>query len=297
MTDVTSEATVSPRPPSTWSSLVAVWRSRALLGSLVSRDIRGRYRASALGIGWALMRPLALLAIYGLVLGGFLGGNALVPDFAVFIFVGLMTFGIFSQSVSGGAGAITGNVSLVKKVAFPREILPILAVVVALVNTALQIPVLLLGYLLTGAWPAPSNLVLAIPATLIIVTLSLAAALLLGALNVYSRDIEYFIEVVLLFLFWLSPVLYPWTIAANFFESRGWDLLGELYLANPLTSAVIAYQNALWPGALSEAGQPFVLYDSVWSPRLWLGVAISVVALWIAQRVFVRLQGNFVREL
>lgn len=292
-----TQLVVTSRRPGTVETVAGLWRARHLLGSLIARELRGRYRGSVLGIGWAMVRPLALLAIYGVVLGQFFGASAAIPEFGLFLFVGLIAFNLFSGAVIGGATSITGNASLVKKVSFPRETLPLVSVAVAAVNSLLMVPILLLGYAVSGSWPSPSRLGLLIPATLSLLLLSAAFALFLGALNVYSRDIEHLLDVIMLFLFWLAPVLYAWTFAVDYFTSKGWTWVAELYLANPLSSIVIAYQNALWPGVDEPQGQSVLLFDSVWSTRLWLGVLLSLVLLWLAHRVFVRLQGNFAREL
>lgn len=288
---------ISSELPSTRASIAAVARSRSLVRSLTSRELRGRYRGSAFGFGWALVRPLVTLLVFALVVGQFLGASRLIPQFGIYLFVGLMPFSLFSAALSSGAAAITTNASLVKKVRFPREVLPLVVVNVAIVNTVIQIPILLVGYLVTNSWPTADRLILVLPASITLVVLSLACAIFLSALNVFSRDVEHLMEVILLLLFWATPIVYPWTAAVEFFDSKGLHVLSQLYLDNPLTSSIIAFQNALWPGAQTAQGSAYILFDDIWSIPLWTAPLLSLFLLYVAHRFFVRMQGNFVREL
>lgn len=288
---------VSSQKTSTWESIKTLAQSRGLVRSLTGSELKGRYRASALGIGWALVRPLTLLAIYGLVVGQFLGASRSVPQFGLFLFVGFIPFTFLSAALSSGSSCITANSSLVKKVRFPRESLPLVAVIVSGINAALMVPILILGYIFFGTWPHLDRLLLLIPATLTMVLLAMAGALFFSALNVYSRDVEHLMEVVVLILFWMAPIVYPWTLATEYFNSHGWFWLSDLYVYNPINSSIIAYQNALWPGIDTPEGSAYQMFSNPWSWTLWQSVAVSLVLLWLAHRFFLKLQGNFAREL
>jgi ABC-2 type transport system permease protein len=233
------------------------------------------------------------LCVYGLVLGVFLGFGDQIPDFGFFIFAGLMTFSLFSECVTLGTTSILWNAPLVKKVALRRELLPLATTGTAIVNFGFQAVVLVAAFAITGEWPRLADLPFIVPALLIVILLGLACGMLLGALNVYVRDVQFIVEVGLLLLFWLSPILYGWWTVQETFAAKGLpDWAFDLYMANPLATAVVAFQQGAWPGT-----PPLEYFDSVWALRLWGTVAVCLVLVWLAQRIFNRLQENFAAEL
>lgn len=269
-----------------------VWASRSLLFSLIRKELSIRYRGSVLGIFWTLIKPLVQLAVYGLVLGFFLGFGREIPDFGFFMFSGLMIFGLFSECVVLGTTSIIWNDTLVKKVTLRRELLPLSTTGTAIVNFLFQAVVLVAALAVTGRWPQLSNVAYIIPALLIVILLGLAGGMLLGALNVYVRDVQFIVDVGLMLLFWLTPILYGWWIVQDTFASQGlpgWAF--DVYMANPLATAAVAFQQGAWPGVTN----PY--FDSFWAAQLWITVAACLVLVWFAQRVFNRLQENFAAEL
>lgn len=276
-----------------WSAVADVWRSRLLLRSLIRKELSIRYRGSVLGILWTMIKPLVQLGVYGLVLGVFLGFGAEIPDFGFFMFCGLMIFGLFSEAVVAGTTSVLWNASLVKKVALRRELLPLSTTGVALVNFFFQGVVLVAAFAVTGHWPRLADLPFIIPALLIVILLGLAGGMLLGALNVYVRDVQFIVDVGLLLLFWLTPILYGWWVVQDTLAARGLpDWVFDVYMANPLASAAVAFQQGVWPGT-----PPQEYFDSVFAVRLWGTVAVCAVLVWLAQRVFNRLQENFAAVL
>lgn len=275
-----------------------LWASRLLLFSFVRKELLVRYRQSALGVLWAMAKPLTQLLIYGLVLGVFLGMGDRIPAFGFYIFCGIITISIFSESAVNGATSIQRGAPLVKKVAFRRELLPMAAVGGSLVNSFFQFVVLCLAYLVTGEGPKWGEIAFVVPALLIVTLFALGAAFLLGALNVYARDVQFLTDVGLMVLFWITPLLYPWTLVRDAVVDGGYPhWLFELYMLNPLTNAVIALRQALWPGASSARGMELQYFDSPLALRLWLMVLAGAVFVWFAQRVFARLQVGFATEL
>src|SRR5690606_4955539 len=125
-----------------WRSLRDVLGRRELLGLLVRRDLKARYKGSALGFLWSFIRPLTQLLIYYVVVGQFLQAARGIPDFAVYIFCGLTIFGLFSETLAGASTSIISNQGLIKKIALPREIFPLASVGSALFNFAVQLLVL-----------------------------------------------------------------------------------------------------------------------------------------------------------
>ena len=269
-----------------------VWDSRSLLVSLVRKELSIRYRGSVLGILWTLIKPLVQLAVYGLVLGFFLGFGREIPDFGFFMFSGLMIFSLFSECVTLGTTSITWNDTLVKKVTLRRELLPLSTTGTAIVNFFFQAVVLVAAFAVTGRWPQLSDVPFVIPALLIVILLGLAAGMLLGALNVYVRDVQFIVDVGLMLLFWLTPILYGWWIVQGTFASQGYPAwVFDVYMANPLATAAVAFQQGVWPGET----HPY--FDSFWALQLWGTVAVCLVLVWLSQRIFNRLQENFAAEL
>ena len=127
--------------------------SRELLTALLSRELAGKYKGSVLGLGWTLIRPLVMLFIYAVVVGEFLGASRSVEKFAIFVFVGLLFWNLISESISMGSTSMTINGSLLKKVWFPREVLPLTSFAVAAVNFLVQFGVLIFAFLIFNSWP------------------------------------------------------------------------------------------------------------------------------------------------
>lgn len=263
---------------------------REMLGLLVRRDLKARYKDSALGFLWSLIRPLTQLLIYYVVLGQFLGAARGIDDFAVYIFIGLTAYGLFSEIISGSTSSILSNAGLIKKVYLPREVFPLASVGSALFNFLLQLGILLLAIIVFSELPFPlsTDLLYAIPALLVLVVYGLAFGLLLSAVNVYLRDVGYLVEVLLLLMLWASPIVYAWQFVRKV-VGNGWLL--DVYTSNPVTLAVLAFQEAFW-----SAGDTLPAPDDLLL-RLFVTLGIGLVLLVIFQRVFARLQGNFAQEL
>lgn len=272
-------------------SLAEIWSRRDLLVLLVRRELRARYKDSSLGILWSLIRPLAQLLIYYFAIGQILGAARLVPSFAIFVFIGLIGWTLFTEITMNGTKSIVTNAGLIKKVYLPREIFPLASVGGALFNLGVQFVILVAALLISGQFPLSAEALWALPALLLIVMTGTALALLLSALNVYFRDFEHLVEVVLIVLFWASPIVYSYNLVARFTIHN--PILRELYLANPITIGVLGLQRGLWSaGTVDPSNWPSEL-----GLRMLVAFLAMLVLLWISQRVFARLQGNFAQEL
>lgn len=271
-----------------WQPVRKVFQQRELLGLLVRRDLKARYKDSALGFFWSLIRPLLQLAIYFVVMGYFLQAAKGIPDFAVYVFAGLTAMGLFTETVVGGTGSIVANAGLVKKVYLPREVFPLASVGSALFNFAIQMFVLLLATILVGQPPIHWQILYVVPALLVLVIFGTAFALLFGAINVYLRDMQYLAEVGTMLLFWASPVVYSWQMVSSMVTS---PILLEIYTNNPLTLAVLGFQRAFWVAGESVPQPEGLLV------RLLIAIVVGLILLLISHRVFLRLQGNFAQEL
>jgi ABC-2 type transport system permease protein len=284
---------ITAGPPKGWIagtrfSIRAILANRELLMLLVRREIKSRYKDSSLGILWSLLRPLTQLLIYYIAIGKFLGAERSIPDFGIFVFTGLTIWTLFSEILSGATSSIVMNAGLIKKVYLPREIFPLAAVGSALFNFATQFAILLLAVLVIGEFPWHIQLLYLPLSIAVVVLFGFAIGLLLSAVNVYLRDFQHLIEVLLIALFWASPIVYSYTLVH---KALNGNILEQIYLWNPATLVVMGFQKAIW-----VSGK-----DQIWPPdlteRLILVGILSLGLLWISQRVFARLEGNFAQEL
>jgi len=272
--------------------------SKELLQALLNRELAGKYKGSFLGLGWTLVRPLVMLFIYAVVIGEFLGASRSIEQFAIFVLVGLLFWNLISDSINMGAVSMTINGNLLKKVWFPREVLPLTSFAVATVHFLVQVLVLIFAYLIFGSWPSAQNLLFLIPAVLIVFPVAFGLSLIFSVLNVRFRDTQYIVEVGLVLSFWLSPVVYPWTAAHQFFSTLPLgNVIQQIYMANPFGLVVMAAQQALWPPTSTQAGSVYQFFDSPFSVRLWISVLASWIFLYIAQRIFARMAGTVVVDL
>jgi ABC-2 type transport system permease protein len=272
----------------TWHSLRHLRSYRELMDLLVRRELKARYKDSTLGFLWSLIRPLAILLVYYIAIGKFLGAERSIPDFAIYIFTGLTAWSFFTEVVAGGTGCIVGNAGLIKKVYLPREVFPLSVVGSALFTLATQFVVLGFALVVAGAVPTGPRLLFAPLSLLVLLVYSTALALVLGAVNVYLRDVQYLVEISLTVLFWLSPVVYSWELVASVVPE---GIVQQIYLANPITAAIMGMQRAFWVAGTDEP------YPAGLGTRLLVMFAVGVVLLWLAQRVFARLEANFAQEI
>ena len=272
--------------------------TRELLTALLGRELAGKYKGSILGLGWTLIRPLVMLFIYAVVVGQFLGAARSVEQFAIFVLVGLLFWNLISESISAGSTSMTVNGALLKKVWFPREVLPLTSFAVATVNFVVQFGVLIFAFLIFNSWPELGNLLYLIPIFLIVFPVAFGMSLILSVVNVRFRDTQFIVEVGLILGFWLSPIVYPWTFAHQFLATLPFGAFWQqLYLLNPFGLVVMASQQALWAPISTEGGRIYQFFDSPFSTRLWLSVLASWLFLYIAQRIFARMAGTVVVDL
>ncbi|ADG75261.1 ABC-2 type transporter [Cellulomonas flavigena DSM 20109] len=272
----------------TRASVREIVAHRELLGMLVRRELKARYKDSVLGFFWSLMRPLTLLVVYYVAIGKFLRAAESIPSFAIFVFTGLTAWSLFSEMVQTGTGSIIANSGLVKKVYLPREIFPLASIGSAFVNFAIQLGILVLAAVVLGEFPLGSRWLYAVLALAVVVVYGTALALALSAANVYLRDVQYLVEISLMVLFWASPIVYSWTMVS---DKIAGTVLDTLYFGNPMTLAVIGFQEAFWVAGDQMRSLPDL------AGRLGIALAVGLVLLWLAQRTFARLQSNFAQEL
>jgi len=268
-----------------------VWRRRQLLWLLIVREVKSRYNGSYLGVLWSLGRPIVQLLVYYIFIGHVLQAAKSIPDFAIFIFTNLTIWGLFTETVSSGTTSIRSNAGLVKKVYLPREIFPITSLGAAFFNFIVQFVILIIATAVLGVLPLHAGLLYLVPAVLIMAIYGLAIGMALGAINAYLRDTEHLVDIALMLMFWASPILYS---LAFMHSALAGTALEAIYLANPATIAIIAMQKAIW---ISGSADPAQYWPVDLDLRIIVAIVIGLVLLWVSQRIFARLQGNFAQEL
>jgi lipopolysaccharide transport system permease protein len=247
--------------------LKEVFASRELLANLMLREIRGKYKRTVFGQLWSLANPLALMLIYTFVFAFILriqpeaGDPSGLDIFALWLLCGLLPWAFFATVVSQGIGSLVANASLIQKVYFSRIVLPLSMVGATGYNWLFEMAVLLIALTLVGAFVLPW-----IPMMLLIMILlavfAAGIALMLSIANVYFRDTEYLLGIVLQFWMYMTPIIYP----ASLVEGES-DKLGGLF-GTPVTVADIYHLN---PMDHFVAVFRQLLYDNRWpDPSDWL---------------------------
>ncbi|MGE5126236.1 MAG: ABC transporter permease [Betaproteobacteria bacterium] len=236
------------------AELRTLFRFRALIRSLVSRELKARYRGSVLGFLWSFVNPLLLLLTYTLVFAVILPNRQPgIQPYFLFLFCGILPWTWFQASLAESAGVIIASGNLIKKVLFPAEVLPTVTVLANLVHFLLGLPILaaVLAYEGKLGW-----LALALPLPMLVqFVLSLGLALLLSALTVHFRDIQNILGHVLHLWFFATPVIYSYALIPE------GSLLRRALRLNPMTHVVVTYQQILFVGHVDH----------------WRGLALSLL--------------------
>jgi len=265
-----------------------------LLTELVRKDLKVKYKNSTLGFIWSLANPLLYLAVFTLVFTQLLDNG--IQAFPVLFMSGFLVWNFFNLATLSGTGSVVGNANLVRKVRFPRVVLPLSSVGFAGVHFVLQLGVLLALLAVFYRDAFGPQLVLLVPALAVVTVFATAMALLASALNVRFRDVEHLLEVILLAWFWLTPIVYPVTFVRDQLAASPW--LFRLYMANPMAGVVTAMQRAIYVHPV--AGGREILPSGGYGFYLtWLGVAgaIALALLALGLWTFRRLQADFAEEL
>jgi len=255
------------------------------------RDLKARYRGSVLGFFWSFANPLLLLMVYTFVFSVVLPGRfpGVDENYALFLFCGLLPWTWFSSSLTEASNSLLANGNLIKKVLFPAEVLPIVAVIANMVHFFLALPILILALILFASrLPTVGELFWFPIVVAVQFVMSLGFGLILAALTVHFRDIKDLLSNVLTLWFFATPILYPWTMVAErgpiFF---GLPPLGKLLMdANPATHVIISYQEILfWDGPYGH-----------WR-WLLLTAILSVGMFLLGYALFDRLRDSFAEEV
>jgi ABC-type polysaccharide/polyol phosphate export permease len=245
-----------------WRNLHQLPRYRGLIQTLVARELKARYRGSVLGFVWSFVNPLLLLTIYSFIFTAILPADKNLPTpYPLFMFCGLLPWTWFTASLTESTNSLIAGGSLIKKVLFPAEVLPIVTVFANLVHFLLGLPILvafLIGY---GHYPVPIHLLWFPVIVLVQLVLSIGLGLALSALTVHFRDIRDILANVITLWFFATPIIYYWREPA--FLARK-DLLNW----NPFTHLAIGYQEIFffqdgfgaWKGILADGALAVVVF-------------------------------------
>jgi ABC-2 type transport system permease protein len=260
--------------------------SRDLTVNLTLRELRGKYKRSVLGWTWSLLNPLATMAVYTVVFSTLLkitpdpGDPSGLDVFALFLLCGLLPWNFLAASINGGMTALVGNANLIRKVWFPRETLVIAVVAASGFSLLIEFGVLVVALLVAG------NMVLPwLPVVVVVLVLqflfSLGVALVLSVCNVYFRDTQHLVSILLQLWFYATPIVYP----VDTVRENASAAVLRIYQANPMYQFVEAYRDLFYDLRMPTAGQFAAM--TAWAFGM---LAVGLV-------VFERLQRNLAEEL
>lgn len=252
-----------------------IYHYRTMITSLIRREIRGKYKGSILGFAWVFLNPLMQLVVYTAVFSTIT--RAGIEDYYLFLFVALIPWIFFSTSLTGGAGCIWSQKEMVKKIYFPREVLPIAHVTCQLVNMLLSFLIVFAALLISGKGVKWLLLPYLVPIILIEYMLALGIAFISSASTVYFRDLEHFLVNVALAWQFLTPVIYSVDMIP--------ENLRPILMINPMTSVIIAYRDILYYQQVPQ-------FDT-----LLLAIIMGMGLLVIGWYLFGKLEKHFAEEM
>lgn len=252
-----------------------LWEYREMIISLTKRDLRSRYKGSVLGFLWMFLNPLLQLAVYTIVFSVIMRMG--IEKFYLFMFVALVPWLFFSTCLTGGTTVIFAQQDMVKKIYFPRDVLPISFTVSQFINMLLSFVVIFAVVFVSGVG-INFKAFLCLPVIMLIeFILCLGVTYLVSALSVYFRDLQHILGIVSMAWMYLTPVIYPVEMVPEQFV--------DLFYLNPMTSITIAYRDILYYARVPELG------------TLTNAVVMGIGILIVGKLVFSKLQKGFVEEL
>lgn len=257
-----------------------LWTYRGFIAENVKRDFHSRYLGTQFGWLWALIQPLAMLSVYTVIFSRVMKPSLPNHDslwaYSIYLCAGVLAWGLFSELLGRSVGVFVHNANLLKKVSLPKLALPVSIIISSLLNYGIVMAVFMAFLIAVGHFPGWVVLS-ALPVVLILVGFTIGLGILCGTLNVFYRDIEQTLGVVLQFWFWLTPVVYVTKVLPA--ELAQWLQL------NPMWPLVRALQGIFLDGQAPQ-----------WSTLVWpclFALALNALAL----RAFARLGGEIVDEL
>lgn len=248
---------------------------RTMIASLVKRDLRGRYKGSVLGFLWTFLNPLFQLIVYTVVFSFILPSG--IEKYYLYLFVALVPWLFFSTALTGGSSCIIVQKDLIKKIYFPRLVLPVSFVISQFINMLLTFIVIFIVIMISGIGINFIALTYLPVIMLVEFILALGIVTLVSAITVYLKDLEYILGIVSMAWMYMTPILYDITLIPEKFRS--------LYMLNPMTPIIIAYRDVLYYKKIPEI------------ETLGLGIILGIVVLVIGIFAFKKLNKRFAEEL
>ena len=260
--------------------LRSLWAYRGFVLGSVKREFQSKYRNSLLGMGWSVINPLAMIVVYTVifsqVMKAKLPGLDTTFAYSIYLCSGVLTWGLFSEMMTRSQNLFLDNSNLLKKINFPRIILPIVVVFSSVLNFSIVSSLFIFFLLLSGNFPGWVILA-SIPIIVLQIVFTMGLGMVVGVLNVFFRDIGQFSGIILQFWFWLTPVVYPASILP--------DAIKPYLSLNPMAVIIESYQtifvNQKWPD---------------WS-SLWPTILLALTLCLLGMHLFRKNVGEMVDEL
>jgi ABC-2 type transport system permease protein len=284
--------------------LLEIWRYRELLVGLTRKELKVRYKNSVLGFLWSMLNPATVLVVYFVVFGVILKNG--IPYFGIYLVSGILVWNLIATALPFGCGSVVGNAGIVKKVAFPREVLPLSAVGSALVHFFLQSIVVVLFLVAFDRGPAIQYVPLLFPALLALIVVAATLTVLLSAINVRFRDTQHLLEIALVVWFFATPIVYQYRLVVDKVAhgSQLSHILFIIYRLNPVLPIVLTFQRAIYgvTSPVSGAGTRVAILPDHAGPWWYLWQLLVVLAVGsfmfaIAMKLFGRMERDFGEEL
>jgi ABC-type polysaccharide/polyol phosphate export permease len=247
------------------------WSRRELLGVVTWREVRTRYKSSALGLVWSLLNPLLLLVVYWFLFEVIFpfGG---IPDFPVFMLLGLIAWIFFAGALTTASVSFIGNAAIVTRVAMPRQVIPLSQVLTQGVNFLISF-VLVIPFLVIAQLAPQVETIQVIPVLVLFLAFTVGLSLLVACATVFWRDVEHLLNVVLFPLFFATPILWDFT-------AQGVDgLTGKLlFFGNPVTPYISAFRTTFYDPQWIDGG--------IWTFMVLAAAASLAAGLWVCSRLY-----------
>lgn len=251
-----------------------IYQYRHMLKTLVKQDINGRYKGSFLGFLWTLLNPLLMLCVYSIVFQFVFRSN--IEHYSIYLFICLMPWNAFSNTIAVGTTCVSNNASILKKVYFPREILPLSVVISNTIQYFFSAIIIFIALLVSGvgiSWTALFLPVIVLAQAIF----SLGLIMVLSASNVYIRDVQYIMNPVMMIWMYACPILYSIDMVPEKFLN--------IYRLNPMTLIMEQYQNILYNKQMPDFSSLGIVY------------LVAIAMLVIGYLTFSKLQRRFAEEV
>lgn len=259
----------------TMEKLRELYDYREMIKNLVLRDLKSRYKESVLGFLWMLVNPLLQLVVYTIVFSVIMRAN--IDKFYLFLFVALVPWIFFNSCLTGGSYVIFEAQDMIKKIYFPREIVPLAFSLSQFVNMVLSFVVIFVVVIISGVKVKLLGLLMLPLVMLIELLLGVGVSLIVSSLSVYYRDLQQILGVVALAWMYMTPILYPVEYVP--------EELGFVILLNPMAPIIVSYREILYYGKVPDA------------TTLISALAVGIISLIVGSCVFDKLQKGFAEEL